>query len=171
MSIQVSKRVWEGSKHKSGNLLLLLAIADHADEEGKAYPGIPLLADKMRVTPRHVHRCISEALTSGELGILPEAAPGGGPWYQIQLHALTRVTRSLTSPRWPPASGGRDGDSSPEDAGDHRYIREPSVKSSNQPSMKPSSHQTSKFIPLERHSEHQKKMTAVRLVSLPKNGF
>jgi hypothetical protein len=67
MSIQVSTRVWEGSKHKSGNLLVLLAIADHADREGTAYPGIQLLADKTRVTRRHVRRCISELLKSGEL--------------------------------------------------------------------------------------------------------
>ena len=168
MSIQVSTQVWEGSKHKSGTLLLLLALADHADPEGKAYPGIQLLADKTRITPRHVRRCIGNLLKSGELRILPEAAPGGGHWYQIQLHALTRVSRSRMSARRPRASGSRDGDSRREDADSHSYNREPSVKSSIQPSMQPSSHETSKFIPFQRHLEHQKQIIPVHLVPLPR---
>ena len=46
MSIKVAIEVWRGSQHKSGNLLVLLALADHADDQGKAWPGIPLLARK-----------------------------------------------------------------------------------------------------------------------------
>ena len=134
MSIQVSTRVWEGSKHRSGNLLLLLAIADHADFEGKAYPGVKLLAAKTRVTPRHIRRCIKELVESGELRILPEAAPGGAAWYQIQMDALPTVGRSGRNSRWSLASGKKDAHSRPEDAASHPYIREPSIE----PAMEPS---------------------------------
>lgn len=52
MSIKVSSLVWDCSGQKSGKLLLLLAIADHANEQGVAWPGIPLLARKTRLCER-----------------------------------------------------------------------------------------------------------------------
>lgn len=51
--------VWEQSQTKGSNLLLLLAIADHADDDGFAWPGIKRLAHKTRMTPRHVKRMIA----------------------------------------------------------------------------------------------------------------
>jgi len=41
MSIKVMSYVWEASKAKGSELLLLLAIADHAADDGYCWPGIP----------------------------------------------------------------------------------------------------------------------------------
>src|SRR5205814_10255692 len=94
MSIKVAIEVWRGSQHKSGNLLVLLALADHADDQGKAWPGIPLLARKARLSQRHTRRCLNQLVASGELEILAESAPSGGKWHQIQLDQLTPDTFS-----------------------------------------------------------------------------
>ncbi len=56
MSIKVASYTWEHSQHKGSALLLLLAIADHAHEDGGgAYPSIGTLAAKIRMTPRLIN--------------------------------------------------------------------------------------------------------------------
>jgi hypothetical protein len=69
MSIEVMTRVWKGSKQKGSRLLLLLAIADHADEMGFAWPGISLLAEKLRMSERQTKRLLAETEATGELYI------------------------------------------------------------------------------------------------------
>jgi hypothetical protein len=89
MSIKVATEVWKGSRHKSGNLLVLLALADHADDEGKAWPSVSLLACKARLSKRHTRRCVNQIVASGEVEILPNRAPSGRTWYKIRLDQLT----------------------------------------------------------------------------------
>jgi hypothetical protein len=169
MSIKVSTEVWQGSRHKSGNLLLLLAMADHADDKGRAWPGIPLLAHKARLSERHTRRCLSELLASGELEILPEPAPSGGKWYQIRLDLLTPDNLSTETS----ASDHRTPVSKIADAHDHRsnspYIEE----SSNEPSIQPRAEVN--IIPSTPERRTQKKLfrgpDAIGLISQPKNGF
>lgn len=88
MSIKVMNMVWERSTQRGNKLLLLLAIADHADDTGKAYPGIERLALKIRTTERTVYSLISELEESGELFI----EHGGGRHkvnnYQINMKKL-----------------------------------------------------------------------------------
>ena len=67
MSIRVMSHVWEHSQHKGGDLLLLLAIADHADDHGQAFPSIKLLAQKTRMTERNVQLVIKRLTHSIEL--------------------------------------------------------------------------------------------------------
>src|SRR5262245_22249580 len=134
MSIKVATEVWRGSRHKSGNLLVLLALADHADELGKAWPGVPSLARKARLSERHTRRCLGELLASGELEILPEPAPSGGKWYQIQLEHLTPANLSIGTS----ASGDVTPMSNNVGADDRApgttyIVQEPSTKSSEQP--------------------------------------
>lgn len=67
MSIKVTTAVWKHSRHKDGALLVLLALADFADDQGRAYPSIPTLAQRARLTDRHVSRIVSTLVTSGEV--------------------------------------------------------------------------------------------------------
>lgn len=69
MSIRVMTRVWEHSHHKGNALLLLLAIADHADDDGAAFPGIKSLSRKARVGETTCHRLLKTLERSGELAI------------------------------------------------------------------------------------------------------
>jgi helix-turn-helix protein len=123
MSIRVIDQVWRRSQHKSGNLLVLLALADHADDRGRAWPGIPLLARKARLSERHARRCLNELIASGEVKILPERARSGKKLYQIQLNQLTPESLCAQTP----ATEGMTRMSENSDAGDDTYIKEPSL--------------------------------------------
>lgn len=67
MSVKCMARVWEHSQLKGGGLLLMLAIADHASDDGFAWPGEKRLAFKTRMSERQVRRLITEAETKREL--------------------------------------------------------------------------------------------------------
>lgn len=129
MSLKVSSFVWQYSHQASGNLLVLLAIADHADEQGEAWPGIPLLARKSRRSERHVRRCFNALADAGELEIFPNASPVGGPLYRIRLEPLAPNVGTAAPTKVTPASDGAD-------VGVTLSIRE----SSEEPSFKPDSH-------------------------------
>ncbi len=64
-------RVWEYSRQKEGALLVLLAIADFADDEGNAFPSVPRLAHKARLSDRQTQRLIRKLEEDGELKITP----------------------------------------------------------------------------------------------------
>jgi hypothetical protein len=61
-------RVWESSKHKGTDLLVLLAIADHVgDENGLAWPSVATLARKSRMSHKNTQRVVRALIESGEL--------------------------------------------------------------------------------------------------------
>lgn len=68
MSIKVMNWVWEHSTAKGSELLLLLAIADTADDGGRnAFPSISTLAGKTRMSRRTVQRLVVKLETDGHL--------------------------------------------------------------------------------------------------------
>ena len=67
MSVKRMSTVWEHSQHKGSDLLLLLAIADNADDSGYCWPGIEHLAQKIRMTPQSVINITARLEESGEL--------------------------------------------------------------------------------------------------------
>lgn len=67
--------VWEHSQQKGSRLLLLLAIADFATDEGMAWPSVESLAEKSRMTVRNVQYALRALEQSGELTI--ERTDGG----------------------------------------------------------------------------------------------
>jgi len=70
MSIRVVDRVWRYSKASGPALLLLLAIADYANDSGTgAYPGVKTLAKKIRMSTRTVQRLIASLVAEGELWV------------------------------------------------------------------------------------------------------
>lgn len=73
MSIDVMSFVWKNSKQKGAGLLLMLAIADNATDEGDCFPGIARLAQKVRSDERNVKRMIGKLEESGELLVFKEA--------------------------------------------------------------------------------------------------
>lgn len=82
--------VWTRSEHKGSELLLLLAIADNANDDGFAFPGINLLARKMRLTPRAVQYVLKKLLTDEdrELDIVKRGGQGRANEYQIRTKTL-----------------------------------------------------------------------------------
>lgn len=89
MSIQIMTLVWKKSRNKRTAMLLLLAIADHAHDDGKgAYPSVETLARKTRQTERNVQLLLNTLESSHELTILEGAGPHGCNLYHVNIKFL-----------------------------------------------------------------------------------
>ena len=69
MSIIWSGMVWHNSQQTGSGLLVLLAIADHANDDGICWPSVARLARKARVSERQCQRLISQLVDAGELAV------------------------------------------------------------------------------------------------------
>jgi hypothetical protein len=102
MSIEWMTHVWNNSKQKGSRLLMLLAIADYANDEGSAYPGLESLARKTRQTKRNAIRIIEKIVEDEELEIDTKASHLGTNLYQIRV-STRKPKKSLVTIR---AGGG-----------------------------------------------------------------
>lgn len=83
MSIEIMSKVWKQSKAIDSQLLLLLAIADYADDQGVAFPKIPQLAQKCRQSSRSVTRHIADLKLMGELAVISGRGRGGRNKFKV----------------------------------------------------------------------------------------
>lgn len=72
MSIKAMSYVWKHSKASGSELLLLLALCDHASDDGYCWPSIDTLAKKIRMSMRSVMRFIQSLEERGELYAIRE---------------------------------------------------------------------------------------------------
>lgn len=92
MSVRTMARVWERSQQCGNDLLMLLAIADFADDDGRAYPAVATLAAKCRMTARNANRVLADLRASGELDVRMNEGPKGTNLYQIKIPPDGNVT-------------------------------------------------------------------------------
>jgi hypothetical protein len=102
-------QVWKLSKAKASALLLELAIADYAHDDGSgAYPSIETLAKKIRMSGRQVQRLVQTLQDMGELSLsepnshrTPEytVTPGGDKMSPPVGQDVTRGVTQLCRPR------------------------------------------------------------------------
>lgn len=94
MSIHFMDQVWQHSRHKGSELLLLLAIADYANQAGTAWPSVASLACKTRLSVRRVQQLLRALADEDlpELQILRSAGPYRSNLYRILLlhHEIER---------------------------------------------------------------------------------
>jgi len=83
MSIHVMSEVWQHSRQRGAKLLLLLAIADFANENGEAWPSIETLMARCRSRKRAVQQCIYALRDAGELSVRQRDGLAGGYVFQI----------------------------------------------------------------------------------------
>jgi hypothetical protein len=75
MSIRVMTAVWEKSRATEGALLVNLAMADFAHDDGSGvYPSVHTLAEKARLSDRQVQRILRQLEALGEIAVTD---PGG----------------------------------------------------------------------------------------------
>lgn len=70
MSQNVSQRVWKYSKVGGATLLLLLALADTADDWGYCYPSLNMLARRVRQDRKSVIQMLRKLERLGEIRCL-----------------------------------------------------------------------------------------------------
>lgn len=89
MSIAVSTKVWRHSRLKGTSLLILLALADWSDDEGRSFPSIRSLAGKARISERQTQKQLDHLRQLGELevhlGMGPVSQGGRSNLYRIRL--------------------------------------------------------------------------------------
>lgn len=108
MSIKVMTLVWDNSRHKASELLLLLALADFAhDDGGGIYPSVATLCGKVRMAERSVRYILRKLEASGEL-VAEGQHPTGTTRYRIDLSTIggAKIAPAKIAPRQDDAPGG-----------------------------------------------------------------
>ena len=75
MSVKHLVYVWDRSPQHGAALLVLMALADYADEDGMAQVSVKALAERARVSERHVTSLLKELVASGDVDLVKD---GGG---------------------------------------------------------------------------------------------
>ena len=102
--------VWRESKTQGGELLVLLAIADRADDSGIAWPRIAELSAKSRLSPRQVYRIIKILEDLGELSVLHGGGRHKPNRYQITLTNFQCNNVTVNKTVTPTSQNGDTGD-------------------------------------------------------------
>lgn len=85
MSLDASRAVWLYSEADGSVLLMALAIADFADQDGRAYPSVRRLAAMARITDRHARKALRKLVQLHELTVEPMAGPKKTNVYRLRL--------------------------------------------------------------------------------------
>ena len=90
VSLDATRWAWVKSAHKGNTLLVLLALADHADREGAAWPSVGTLATETRMEPRTVQNHLRTLRDAGEIIVAQWGGRGDGDSTRYLLHRLDR---------------------------------------------------------------------------------
>lgn len=138
MSIKVSSLVWQNGPDKSPDMLMLLAIADNADDDGTAWPSIETLARKCRVDRRTAQRTVRRLETDGWLSTVTGGGTRGGREVGIPNRYRIDVHRLSTAAPTPPSSNSGVDDSQQRRSGAPKAAptpQEPSLEPPEEPSL------------------------------------
>ena len=110
MAIRLMTAVWDDASLPRGDVLLMLALADHANDDGLSFPSIARLARRTRSSPSTVRRHLRSLQAEGRLVVEPRE--GTSNLYRIVLHGerwlYAHPAHSDTPPRLTPLpTGGR----------------------------------------------------------------
>lgn len=106
MSIRVMTWVWDHSRSRKSDRLVLLAIADCcSDDGGNAYPSMTELVRKTGLSVRGVQTCIGNLTALGELRVHRNAGPGGCNRYRVTMTAPATIAGGATTAGVQPLRG------------------------------------------------------------------
>ncbi len=74
MSIKLMSAVWENGPEDKAELIVLLALADFANDAGDCWPAMPTIGKKARMSERNARRVIRKLEDDGYI----KTVPGGG---------------------------------------------------------------------------------------------
>lgn len=96
MSVKMMTLVWERAPYTSGSLIVLLALADWANDDGVAWPSMERLAQKARIDRRSAQRIVRQLEKDGV--ILIEQGGGRSKQHKYVLQIETAaICRPLTA--------------------------------------------------------------------------
>lgn len=94
MSLRAISWAWKHGPKNQGELLVLLALADFANDDGECWPAMSTIAEKARVTERATRRIIRRLEVSGFLRV----ETGGGRRGSNRYRMLMGETRTNGPP-------------------------------------------------------------------------
>lgn len=100
MSIKIMTEVWHSAPVEQGALLVLLALADSADDSTRTcYPGIAAIASKCRLSERQAQYCIKRLREQGVIEVKRNASPVKTNLYVIAHESTWETGRdAITAP-------------------------------------------------------------------------
>lgn len=134
--------VWDHSEASGIDRLVLLAVADHASDDGtNAYPAMSTLQKKTRVDERTVQRALRRLVDIGELAVRFGAGEHGQNVYRVIMNKITtpaeRHPRQSATPGNPPprqsATGGGGTESPTPRQSATQTVLEPSLEPKDSP--------------------------------------
>jgi hypothetical protein len=93
MSRKIVDRVWQHSKLSGANKLLLLALAEQADDDGFTWVSYKTLAPMVGVIERQVYRLVDNLIKKGELLVWEQQGQHGGRGYTNIYFVTTGLTQ------------------------------------------------------------------------------
>tara|TARA_R110000868_G_scaffold332670_1_gene593672 strand:+ start:505 stop:966 length:462 start_codon:yes stop_codon:yes gene_type:complete len=76
MSVKAMTYVWENSPYNGNALIVHLALADHADDQGICWPSQQYLANKCKISVRQIRRIIHQMIADSYLFIEQQSRAG-----------------------------------------------------------------------------------------------
>jgi hypothetical protein len=83
MSIRIMAQVWDSSPFEGRALLVELALADFANDEGVCWPSVETLAKKARCSESWVHQIIRDLKKAGRLFVAEQGGRGKTNTYKL----------------------------------------------------------------------------------------
>jgi len=84
MAIRIMSEVWESGPDRRTDLLVLLALADFADEGGMAYPNLPTLMEKCRISRQGLVNVLDRLEEEGWVRRIPGGGRGKSTHYWVR---------------------------------------------------------------------------------------
>lgn len=92
--------VWADKTIRSkAELLVLLALGDYCDDEGKCYPSTDTIAFKARCTQRAVQKIIGKLTKAGKVEVELNAGPRGTNVYRVIIGGVNAVHPEQSGPK------------------------------------------------------------------------
>lgn len=88
MSIRIMSDVWAFGPEHQGELMVLLVLADYANDEGECWPAVGSIAEKARISERSVRRILRNLEESGYIQTHENRGRNYTNLYQINLESL-----------------------------------------------------------------------------------
>lgn len=96
MSVNIWRKVWSHPPQRQGQLLVMLALADYANDAGMCWPSVKALAAKVRMTERGCQRVLRTLAVDKHLTV--DTGKGRGGCNIYRLHPDPRYTPTLGTP-------------------------------------------------------------------------
>lgn len=103
MSVHAQNWVWEHSSASGSELLMLLALADAADDQGRnAFPSVATLARKTRMARRTVQRLLARLAADGHIHVCRAGGRRSNTYTLVLDHSLEPEPAAAASAEEPP---------------------------------------------------------------------